>query len=211
MLIGITLSAFAYFLGSISFSILIAKMFGVTDIRKHGSGNAGSTNVLRVAGKKAAALTFICDFLKGVVPVVAAHFICPEYNFQFVLISAFMSIIGHIFPAYFNFKGGKGVATSFGAVIAMSVLTNKLWIPLALFGVWLIVVIITRYVSLGSVIVFALYPVLVGFFFANMSPVYYFSYLFFAVLVGALGIFMHRKNIKRLLRGRESKIGQKVK
>ena len=122
-----------------------------------------------------------------------------------------MAVIGHIFPAYFSFKGGKGVATSFGAVIAMSVLTNKVWIPLALFGIWLVVVIITRYVSLGSVIVFALYPVLVSVFFRNMQAFDYATYIAFAVLVGGLGIFMHRKNIKRLIKGKESKIGQKVK
>ena len=103
------------------------------------------------------------------------------------------------------------MATSFGAVIAMSVLTDKVWIPLALFGVWLVVVIITRYVSLGSVIVFAVYPVLVAVFFRGMTDFDYISYVAFAVLVGALGIIMHRKNIRRLIKGRESKIGQKAK
>lgn len=211
MLTGITVAVFAYFLGSISFSILVAKMFGVTDIRKHGSGNAGSTNVLRVAGKKAAAITFVCDFLKGVVPVIAAHLICFEYKFQFVLISAFMAVIGHIFPAYFDFRGGKGVATSFGAVIAMSVLTGEFWIPFVLLGIWLVIVVLTGYVSLGSIIAFAVYPVMIVILFSDMMVLDYASYIAFSVVVGGLGIFMHRKNISRLIHGKESKIGQKSK
>ena len=211
MFIGFCIVAFSYFLGSISTSILIAKMFGVKDIRKHGSGNAGSTNVLRTVGKKAAALTFLGDFLKGVIPVIVSYFVCQEYKVQFALLSAMMAVIGHIFPAYFSFKGGKGVATSFGAVIALSALTGKIWIPLALFGIWLLVVIITRYVSLGSVIVFAVYPILVAVFCIKMPLEDYISYIIFGVAVGTLGIVMHRKNIKRLIKGTESKIGQKAK
>lgn len=212
MLIGITVAVFAYFLGSINFSIIISKMFGVKDIRKHGSGNAGSTNVLRTVGKKAAALTFLFDFLKGIIPVIAAHYICKENRFQFELAAAFMAVIGHIYPAYFGFKGGKGVATSFGAVIAISVLTCKFWIPFVLLGIWLVIVVITKYVSLGSVIAFAVYPVMVVLLFGNvMDRVNYVSYIVFAVMVALLGIVKHRNNIKRLIKGKEAKIGQKAK
>lgn len=211
MLIGITVAVLAYFLGSVSFSILVAKAFGVQDIRKHGSGNAGSTNVLRTVGKKAAAITFLCDFLKGVIPVLAAYFVCVDRKLQFMLAAGFMAIIGHIFPIFFNFKGGKGVATSFGVVIAMSAVTNNIWIPLALLGVWLVVVIFTRYVSLGSVLVFVLYPITVASFCRSLNIEDYVSYIIFAILVACLGVVMHRKNIKRLVTGTESKIGQKTK
>ena len=153
----------------------------------------------------------MCDFLKGIIPVIVAHYVCPEHKFVFVLLSAFMAVIGHIFPAYFGFKGGKGVATSFGAVIAISVLTGKFWIPFVLFGIWLLVVIITRYVSLGSVIVFALYPIMVAVLFTNFKTSEYVSYIVFAVAIALLGIVKHRRNIKRLIKGTESKIGQKAK
>ncbi len=211
MIIGIVLCMVAYLLGSVSFSILISSFFGVKDIRNHGSGNAGSTNVLRTVGKKAAAMTLLCDVLKGVLPVVIAFFVCAEHKLQFMLLSAFSAIIGHIYPVFFGFRGGKGVATSFGAVIAISVATGKFWIPLVLLLVWLIIVIITRYVSLGSVVVFAAYPICVALFLKELSVIDYVWYIAFAVLAGFLGIFKHRKNIARLLSGTESKIGQKAK
>lgn len=211
MIAGVITVVLAYFLGSISSSILIGHMFGVDDIRKHGSGNAGSTNVLRIIGKKAAAMTFICDFLKGVVPVAVVKLFVKDSTLTFMLLSSFAVVIGHIFPIYFGFKGGKGVATSFGAVIAISVATGIFWIPFALFGVWLVVVFLTRYVSLGSVIVFAAYPVLVAVLFKGLEMADYIQYVVFAVAIGLLGIIMHRKNIGRLISGTESKIGQKAK
>ncbi len=206
---GIVLIILSYILGSISFSILISAVFGISDIRKHGSGNAGATNVLRTVGKKAAMLTFLCDVLKGVIPVVAAYFL--KVPFQAMLLSAFAAITGHIFPVFFGFKGGKGVSTSFGAVISLSIITGTKWMLLTLICIWLVTVIITRYVSLGSVLVYGIYPILVITFFKSDFFRDYISFCAFAVATAVLGIFMHRKNIVRLIKGNESKIGQKAK
>lgn len=206
---SVVLIILSYILGSISFSILISAVFGISDIRKHGSGNAGATNVLRTVGKKAALLTFLCDVLKGILPVVAAYFL--KVPFQAMLLSAFAAIAGHIFPVFFGFKGGKGVSTSFGAVIAISVITGTKWMLLTLICVWLVTVIITRYVSLGSVLVYGIYPVLIIAFFKSDFFRDYISFCAFAVATAVLGIYMHRKNIVRLINKTESKIGQKAK
>ncbi len=206
-IVGIILIVISYFLGSISSSIIISKMFGVADIREHGSGNAGATNVLRTVGKKAAFLTFIFDVLKGAVPIIIMNVL--KFSLVFMLAAGFAAVLGHIFPIYFGFKGGKGVSTSFGAVITLSILTGLWGIIAILVAVWLVTVVMTKYVSLGSVIVYGLYPLLVIFF--GRSVPFYAYYVAFAVLIGILGIVMHRKNIERLLNGTESKIGHKTK
>ncbi|MDP4119307.1 MAG: glycerol-3-phosphate 1-O-acyltransferase PlsY [Bacillota bacterium] len=206
---GILAVIASYFLGSVSSSILIGHMFGVEDIRKHGSGNAGSTNVLRTIGKKAAALTFVSDVLKGVIPIVVINLFWTQHKLLFMTCAGAAVVLGHIFPAYFGFKGGKGVATSFGVVIAMSPCTGIWWIPLLLFGIWLVVVLITRYVSLASVAVMALYPVVISVLFRGLPVFEYVNYIMFTAFIGVLSIFMHRKNIGRLMHGTESKIGKK--
>ncbi|MBQ3054144.1 MAG: glycerol-3-phosphate 1-O-acyltransferase PlsY [Clostridia bacterium] len=211
MITGIIFTLIAYLLGSINSSILIGHLFGVEDIRKHGSGNAGSTNVLRTIGIKAAALTFLFDVLKGVIPVVLAHFICMQNGFLFMLTSAFAVVIGHIFPVFFGFKGGKGVATSLGAITMVSIYSGVWWITPVLLLIWIGIVLFTRYVSLGSVLVFGLYPLIVATTFINDMDINYIFYTVFAFLLGGMGIFMHRKNIERLIAGTESKIGQKAK
>ena len=211
MLLGIIITIAAYFLGSVSFSILVGHLFGVDDIRKYGSGNAGSTNVLRTVGKKAALITFILDVLKGVIPVVLSGMICGEYKLYFMLLSGFAAIIGHIFPVFFQFKGGKGVATSFGVVSAVSIYTGIWQLPVLLLAVWLVTVILTRYVSLGSVIVFGAYPFGVAAFADKTNTNEYIFYIVFGVFVALIGIVKHRANIKRLINKTESKIGEKVK
>ena len=205
MIKGIITVILAYLLGSISNSILVGHMFGIKDIRQHGSGNAGSTNVLRTIGVKAAALTFLGDVLKGVVAPILAYYICGK-NMPWVFAAGYAVIFGHVFPIFFGFKGGKGVATSLGVVLTVSILTGKFYIPLVLLGVFIVVVLISRYVSLGSVLVAAAYPFMIALLFKGD---YY--YLIFAVLIALTIIIKHRKNISRLLKGEESKIGKKKK
>ncbi len=199
---GIIAVIFSYLLGSINNSIIVGHMFGVKDIREHGSGNAGSTNVLRTIGVKAATLTFIGDVLKGVIAPLLTYYFCDK-NLPWVFAAGYSTILGHVFPLFFGFKGGKGVATSFGAVLVISILTGKFYIPLILLAVFIAVVLLTRYVSLGSVLVMAAYPFIVGFIFKGD-----YAYLVFAVLIAFTGIIKHKKNILRLINGNESKIGK---
>lgn len=205
MIKGIIAVIFAYLLGSISNSIIVGHMFGVKDIREHGSGNAGSTNVLRTIGIKAAALTFIGDVLKGVIAPLLAYYFCDK-SLPWTLAAGYAAIFGHVFPLFFGFKGGKGVATSFGAVLTISILTGKFYIPLLLLAVFVTVVAASRYVSLGSVLVMAAYPIIVAFLFKGN-----YAYIVFAVLTALTGILKHKKNILRLLNGNESKIGESKK
>lgn len=209
LLFALFILAVSYLLGSVNSSILIGHLFGVKDIREHGSGNAGATNVLRTIGKKAAALTFLFDVLKGVIAVLLAvllNLALKEPQQYFLYLAGLFVVVGHIFPVFFKFKGGKGVATSFGVVIIMSILTGCPWLPLALFGIFFILVLLTRYVSLGSVLSVLSYPVFIIFLYTN--DLFYIAY---ALLTAALVIFMHRKNIVRLCKGSESKIGEKKK
>ena len=202
MIKGIFIVIFAYLLGSINNSIVVGHMFGVKDIREQGSGNAGSTNVLRIIGIEAAALTFAGDVLKGVIAPLIAYYFCDK-SLTWTLAAGYAAVFGHVFPLYFGFKGGKGVATSFGAVLTISVLTGKFYIPLILLAVFIVVVAVSRYVSLGSVLVMAAYPIIIAFLFKGN-----YTYLVFAVLTALTGILKHKKNIIRLAGGTESKIGE---
>ncbi len=188
--------AIPYLLGSVNFALVISKLFYRDDIRKYGSGNAGMTNMLRTYGKGAALATLLCDMLKAVASVLFGSFLLGT-AFGGYLAGTFC-ILGHIFPVFFKFKGGKGVAT-----VAAMILTLDPLCFLILMIVFLILVAATRYVSLGSVICMMLYPILtyklathgsVGF------PV------LFSFLVAALIIFMHRSNIARLKNRTENKI-----
>ena len=150
----------AYLLGSISFSIIFTQKFAHVDVRTKGSGNAGSTNVLRVAGKKAAALTLLCDVLKGVVAILIAFIvgkiIKAEPNICAILceIAGILVVIGHTFPIFFKFKGGKGVATSLGVLLTINWRLGLICLVFAL-----VIMIITRIVSLGSISAAVLFPV----------------------------------------------------
>ena len=194
---------FGYLLGSLNTSVIVSRMKG-KDIRTEGSGNAGATNTLRVMGKGMAAVVLLCDILKAILAVLLARlfFRCfPfEYPYPGELLAGFGAILGHNFPLYFGFRGGKGVATSFGALLILD------WrIALIILGIFILVVALTRYVSLASCLAAA--GVEVSAFVLRESA---WERLIFAA-IGLLCIFRHKKNIGRLLKGTESKLGQKTK
>ena len=200
-------AGFAYLLGSITFAIVITKMFTGKDIRSMGSGNAGMTNVLRSVGKPAAALTAIGDILKGTVAVIIGRHIFnwltdvdPIYG---AYIAAIFAIMGHLFPIYFKFKGGKGVSVAAGSVLAINPTVVGVLIV-----VFLLVVFTTKIVSLASITVAALYPVCTGIY-TYWQGGNIFMNVIFSSIIGVTVIVMHRANIKRLLNGTEYKFGQK--
>ena len=202
----------AYLLGSIPFGLLIARAHG-KDLRLIGSGNIGATNVSRALGRKWAYLCFALDVLKGLIPMLATMFIAkPDSVFTFWLWLAVgcAAILGHIFPIYLKFKGGKGVATSFG--VALGLWPYYTICVLFAFLVWVVVVLIWRYVSLASIVasvtfILALIAAIIlmpNWDFGNLWPI-----LIAAVAIPVMVIARHRENIKRLLAGTESKIRQK--
>ena len=201
ILILIGLFVVAYLFGSIPTSVWVGKIFYNIDVREHGSGNAGATNTIRVLGWKAGGPVFIIDGLKGFAAaslVVFTNFI-PATNtyINFQLALGFAALIGHIFPIFAGFKGGKGVATLLGVVIALTPLAAAL-----AFGVFLVVLFIFKYVSLGSMIAGISYSVMVLTIFSEQYP----TSMKIASIIMALALFFtHRKNISRLLRGEESK------
>ena len=191
----------AYLLGSISTSIIVSKLFGEKDIRKKGSGNAGATNTLRVVGAKAAVLVVVGDAIKGVVSVLLARVISSgvfgiENDTLSVYVASVAVIIGHVYPLYFGFKGGKGIMTSIAVIFMLD------WrIGLILFGVFVVMLILFNYVSLGSCTGALVYPFAV-YFMHNGDIAFFVS----AVVVSFIAIFKHRTNIARLLKGTESKL-----
>ena len=193
-------SAIAYLLGSINTSIIVSKLMGKSDIRNFGSGNAGVTNTLRVMGKAAALLVVVGDVLKGVVAVLIAKYAHVYFGITgdemlAQYFAALFVILGHIYPLYFGFKGGKGIMTGVSTIFVLD------WeIAVILLLIFIAVFALTRYVSLGSCISSAMYPVLVYMF--HSSEMYFIS---LAVIVAAIAIFKHRTNIQRLIRGTESK------
>lgn len=203
--------AVAYLLGSINTSIFVSRMYG-TDIRKHGSGNAGATNTLRTLGKKAAAMVVAGDAVKGVLAVLLSSFLvklCANLgsavfsNSEIYRCAAgFFVIIGHNFPVYFKFRGGKGVLTSAAVVAVLEPV-----VFLFLFLIFLIVVVATRYVSLGSVCAAAgliILPVII-------LGTSHLPFIVFGIAAGASAIVMHRSNLIRLKQGTERKLGEKKK
>lgn len=198
----------AYLLGSISFAVIYTKKLKGFDVREKGSGNAGSTNVLRTAGKKVAALTLICDILKGVVAVLIAVLIGvitkADVNTKAMLVqtAGVCVVIGHTFPIFFKFKGGKGVATALGVLL---IINWKIGLTCLIFA--LLIMAITRMVSLGSISAAVLFPVLCIFMNENfLIPGSHLSYIIFGIIMGLLVTFNHRENVKRILRGKENKL-----
>jgi glycerol-3-phosphate acyltransferase PlsY len=203
----------SYLIGSISFALVIAKAHGI-DLRAIGSGNLGATNLSRACGKKWAYICFLLDVLKGFVPTFAAKFfivsgIADSTTLALWLAVGVAAILGHIFPFYLKFKGGKGVATSFGVVLGI-------WpyytIPgLIVFVLWSAIVLIWRYISLGSCFAAAVFPFIMIALIAVLKD-WYFSVLWPLILAAAilcsLVIFLHRANIKRLLSGTEHEVLQ---
>lgn len=202
----IIVAVLAYLIGSINFSVIISKKLAGFDVREKGSGNAGTTNVLRVVGKRAALITLVCDILKGVVSVLLAlilGLIIKNIDRAFLIqIAGIFVVIGHTFPIFFGFKGGKGVATSIGVLI----MTNwKIGLICLVFG--LVVIAITRMVSLGSIAAAILCPVLSLFistnFIVEASGI---KYLVYSLILALIVIFNHRENIKRIVSGTENKL-----
>lgn len=184
----------AYLIGAVPFGLLFARLLTGVDPREHGSGNIGATNALRTAGKKVGALTLLADILKGVVPVALA--VALDADERLVAAVALAAFLGHIFPVYLGFKGGKGVATMFGVVIPWLP-----WVAVGAFAVWFIAFKLTRYVSLASISAGVSMPLLV--------LVLQASWIAFAVCVvlAVIMILRHQGNIRRLLAGEEPKTG----
>lgn len=192
----------AYLIGSINFAIIFSKKFAGFDVREKGSKNAGTTNVLRTVGKKAAVLTLICDILKGVVSVLLAMlaaYIWKETDAEVLkYLAGLFAIIGHTWPVYYGFKGGKGVATSLGVLLMVNAQIGVICLVFAL-----IIMIATRWVSLGSILAAILFPILTVFMTDN------FWAKVISILIGLLVVFNHRSNIRRLKQGTENKLSFK--
>ena len=210
----IIMGMIAYLIGSVNFSVLISKKVAGFDVREKGSGNAGTTNMLRSVGKGAAAVTLILDILKGVVAIWAAigygNLVAwlaklSIDNSILVQVSGIFVIIGHTFPIYFGFKGGKGVATALGIL-----LTTNYQIGLICLVFALILMALTRMVSLGSIAAAVLYPVLT-LFLSNENFIVPGNYLIYSVIIAVIVVFNHRSNVKRLLNGTENKLSFKKK
>lgn len=193
----------AYLLGSVPNAVWIGKKYYGIDIREHGSRNAGTTNMLRVLGRRAALPVFVLDVLKGFVAVALLGLLKYDDNISVVwlinlkIIAVFAAVLGHIFPVFAHFKGGKGVATLVGAVLGIHPIT-----VLLCFGVWFVVLMITHYVSLASMIGGCCFPI-----FVLLSPKINHSVplIIFSFVIAGLLIWTHRKNIERLKNGTESK------
>lgn len=195
MLTDIILIVAAYGLGSVSTAILVCRAMGLADPRTEGSRNPGATNVLRIGGKKAAALTLAGDFAKGLLPVLVARAL--ESSTETLALVGGAAFLGHLFPVFFGFRGGKGVATGAGVLFGFS------WpLGLAVATTWLIVAKVLRVSSLAALMATALAPVF-AWALGEARPIL-FAVLFLCVLV----LWRHRSNIQRLLSGDEGKIGQ---
>ena len=222
ILVTIIAAIISYLIGSISSAVIFTKLFAKTDVRLHGSGNAGLTNVLRTAGKTAGLFTLICDLAKGVAAVAVGRYAAyallvyltngaiktqldPLY---IAYICGFFCMVGHIYPIYFNFKGGKGALTACGTVLLISPT-----IFLILVSIFIIVTVTTRLVSVASMLGALSFPI-ATFFLINIKPGYSFTLLWmpqkvvmtlFACLFALVVIFKHKENIKRLMKGEEKK------
>lgn len=190
MTLHIVLIVLAYLAGSISSAILTCKVTGKADPRQHGSKNPGATNVMRLYGKKLAVCTLLGDVAKGFVPVIIAIALGAEPRIQ--LLVGFAAFLGHLYPVFFGFKGGKGVATIYGVLFALN------WqLALIVFGTWIAIFAITRISSLSALIAFLLLPVY-SWFLTHSS-----DYLLFSVAVTCFIFWRHRSNIQNLISGAE--------
>lgn len=184
----------SYFVGTISGSYIIGNLFLNKDIRKYGSGNAGTTNAMRVLGKKAGVLTFLIDFLKGALVTLIIRRIFGD---EFVPLAILGAVIGHDFPFYMKFKGGKGVATTLGALALFN-------FPLTItcYIVWVLGTVLTKMVSVGSILFFVSI-IIVYSFMSNLVM----SNILIIDIIALIGIIRHKDNIKRIIAGNENKIG----
>lgn len=194
-MLGVLLVLFGYVLGSVPTGLLVGRAFGV-DVRKVGSGNIGMANVLRAAGKWPAALTMLGDMLKGLLPVVVARSFTE--NAWVLAAVALAAVAGHCWPVFLRFRGGKGVATGAGTSIGLAPLVG-----LGLFAFWWIVVLLSRYTSLGAIAVMVVSPLA---FWLSGQPL---PYVLYTVIGGSLVLWRHRENARALLKGTERKIGKR--
>jgi glycerol-3-phosphate acyltransferase PlsY len=196
LLYGVIAVALSYLLGSVSFSIVIAKYVKGIDIRQHGSGNAGATNTLRVLGKGPGLLVFFLDIAKGVAAVWIGHGL--GQNAWIPVLCGLAAIVGHNWPIWFRFKGGKGIATTVGVIATLA------FVPALCAGIVAIVTIaLTRYVSLGSLLFAALTPLFISIFYFSVPL------LCASLLICIFAFVRHRTNIVKLLQGTENKLGAK--
>ena len=191
----------AYLIGSLSFAVIVSRAFALPDPHSYGSGNPGATNVLRTGKKSAAALTLIGDCGKGVAAVLLARYFAADFGVDMtgIALVALAVFLGHLYPVFFRFKGGKGVATALGILCAIDI-----WLGLATLASWLVIVLIFRMVSLASIIAALFAAFYTAWLFGTASPL-----LPGVVAIAALLIYRHRENIGRLLAGNESRIGAK--
>lgn len=212
MAVYIIVAVIAYLIGSVNFSILISKKMAGFDVREKGSGNAGTTNMLRSIGKKAAAITLICDILKGVISIAIAIIvgnIVKSIDKELLLqIAGIAVVLGHTFPIFFGFKGGKGVATSLGVLLMSNWHIGLICLVFAI-----VLMALTRMVSLGSCAAAVLFPVLTLFINQHYTVLtdgkngrVYFVY---SVILAIIVLYNHRSNIKRILSGTENKLSFK--
>ena len=195
------LIVFAYLVGSIPSAVWLGKRFYNIDVREFGSGNAGATNTFRVLGKKAGIVVLVCDILKGSLSVLLAFLSSYNVNSnQFVnlqLALGIAAVVGHVFPVFAGFRGGKGVATILGIVICLTPITSALGLI-----VFLTVLILTRYVSLSSIMAGISYPILLKFILKNDNQ----TLFIFSIFVAILLVITHKKNISRLLKKQEFRV-----
>jgi glycerol-3-phosphate acyltransferase PlsY len=193
----------AYLIGSLSFAVVVSKLFGLADPRTYGSKNPGATNVLRSGNKKAAVLTLVGDGFKGWLAVWLAQRFGPQYGvgdagLALVVLAVFL---GHLWPVFFRFVGGKGVATALGILLALDI-----WLGLATLATWLVVAFAFRYSSLAALVAAIFAPFYYGLLFGSTDGI-----LLAVAAMSVLLIYRHRKNIGNLLAGKESRLGQKKK
>ena len=184
----------AYLIGSLSAAIITCKIMGLPDPRTTGSNNPGATNVLRIGGKKAAIFTLVGDLLKGLIPVVIVKLIFPAESLLIAL-TALAAFLGHLFPVFFQFKGGKGVATALGCIIGLN-----LWVALCAFCVWLAIFLPTKISSLSALTAAIVAPIFLWLFDASASVV------IAIIIMDVLLIIRHKENIQRILKGEEKKM-----
>ena len=190
----------AYLIGSLSFAVIISKFFGLPDPHTYGSGNPGATNVLRTGKKFAALLTLLGDAAKGWFALWLAQRYQTDFDLSRLTLAgvAFAAFMGHLFPIFFKFQGGKGVATAAGIFIAMN-----LWLGMATLATWVMIVFFVRYSSLAALVASVLAP-FYAFYLFGLTP-----YLFAVIIMCALLIWRHKENIAKLINGTESRIGAK--
>ncbi|CAM4170442.1 glycerol-3-phosphate 1-O-acyltransferase PlsY [Pseudoalteromonas ostreae] len=193
-MIAVLMLVLAYLLGSISSAILVSRLFKLPDPRSNGSNNPGATNVYRLGGAVPACLVLVFDILKGTIPVWGAYFL--QFEPLMLGLIGVAACLGHMFPVFFHFKGGKAVATAFGTLLPIGLFLGGL-----LISTWVAVVVITRYSSLGALVAVSLAPLYTWW----IKPLYTLPVTLLTLLI----IFRHHGNIKRLFSGKEPKIGDK--